>query len=125
LNALGMTRNACATALAHYLGQVRRLADTLARRSSQESHAHENDLLQKLQFHVEVDVQSQASADGHERLSEIESHVFEPALRRIRDRVAGIAAVRVPAQRIPAIVELEREIAIAISAISRWQRAPG
>jgi hypothetical protein len=119
-----MTRDSCAAALDHYLAQVRHLADTLARLSQQESHAHASDLLQKLQFHVEVDVQSRASANGRERMSEIESDVFEPALRRIRAGLAEIAAVRVPAQRMPAIVELERLIAMGVDAVSQWPRAP-
>jgi hypothetical protein len=120
LNALGMSSDSCVGALNHYLSQVRHLADTLARLSQQDSPSHANDLLRSLQFHVEVDVQSRLSGSGRDRMSEIESAMFLPALRRIRDELAGIAAFPVPAHRMPAIIELERDIAAAVSRIADW-----
>jgi hypothetical protein len=122
VNPLGMTRDACAAALAHYLGQVGYLAETVAKMHQDDSRVHAEALLATLTFHVDADVALRSGPEGQSRLSEIETAIFEPAVRRMQRTIQETLPTRASAQWLPELMDLEHVIRAALVMTAQWSR---
>lgn len=123
MNSLGRGRDACVVALQAYLSDICRLITSSQKADRAVDVVMARSQVERLTFHLEVDVDARSSAVGTERMTEVEGAQLLPALARLQADVAAIPTSESLDAWAPALIAARGALTAAIARIRSWEHA--